>query len=108
MGQFSRNKGKRGERELAQELRRLGFPEARRSQQYCGSATSADVIGVPGLHLEVKRTESLSLYTALDQAIQDSEGSSDIPVVVHRRNNKPWVAILPLDDFAKIYNSNAG
>lgn len=79
MGKFSRNKGKRGELELALKLRELGFPDVHRSQQYCGSAASADILGLPGIHAEVKRTENLSLYTAYAQATQDTENAEDMP-----------------------------
>ena len=105
MGKASHDKGKRGELELTHELQRLGFNTAHRSQQYCGSASSADVLGVPGAHIECTRTEKLSLYAAYGQAIRDSSGSSDIPVVMHRRNNRPWLVIMGLDDWSKLYQA---
>ena len=105
MGKTSREKGKRGELELVHELQRLGFPDAHRSQQYCGSASSADVLGLPGIHIECKRIEKLSLYNAYGQAVRDSAGSTDIPVVMHRQNNRPWLVIMSLDDWAKLYQA---
>lgn len=103
MGKLSRNKGKRGELELALKLRELGFPDTHRSQQYCGSAASADVLGLPGIHAEVKRTEKLSLYAAYAQAMRDAENTVDIPTVFHRRNGKPWLVSMSLEDWAKLY-----
>lgn len=103
MGKASRNKGKRGELELSHELQHLGFQAAHRSQQYCGTNSSADVTGLPGIHIECKRTESLSLYSAYEQAAKDSVGSSDIPVVMHRRSRRPWLVIMSLNDWAKLY-----
>ena len=47
MGKTQREKGKRGERELAGVFREYGY-DARRGQQYCGAAGNADVIGLPG------------------------------------------------------------
>lgn len=105
MGKTSREKGKRGELELVHELQRLGFPDAHRSQQYCGSASSADVLGLLGIHIECKRIEKLSLYNAYGQAVRDSAGSTDIPVVMHRQNNRPWLVIMGLDDWAKLYQA---
>ena len=97
----SRDKGARGERELADELRRLFGVEARRGQQYCGGADSPDVItDFDGVHLEVKRTERLSIYPAMKQAINDAGGK--IPVVCHRQNNKEWLAIVRLSDLQKL------
>ena len=103
MGKFSRNKGARGERELAAKLRELGIKDAYRSRQYCGSASSADVLGIPGIHAEVKRCEQLSLYKAYEQAVRDSSGTEDIPTVFHRRNGKPWLVIMTVEDWAMLY-----
>ena len=49
----SRNKGAAGEREVAGILRGYGYKKARRGQQYCGSNGDADVVGLPGIHIEV-------------------------------------------------------
>ena len=101
MSKFSRDKGKRGEREIAMVLREHGF-EARRGQQYCGANGDADVIGVPGLHIEVKRTEKFRMYEALDQARNDAR-EDELPVVFTRKNNCDWVACLRLDDFMELF-----
>lgn len=96
-------KGKVGERELAKFFREHGFSDARRGQQYQGSADSPDVVGLPGHHVECKRVEALSLYAAYDQAVRDS-GPGDVPLVAHRKDGtphhpKPWLAILSLEDY---------
>ena len=101
MGKKSRDKGKRGERELAGILRDYGF-DARRGVQYCGGADSPDVMGLPGVHIEVKRTESLRLYDALAQSKADA-AEEEMPVVIHRRNDCEWVVIQPLADWIKLY-----
>lgn len=101
MGRMSRNKGKTGERELANILKEHGY-DARRGQQFCGANGDADVVGLPGIHIEVKRTESLSLYPALEQAGSDAR-EGEIPVVFHRRNHKRWVAIMELENFLNLY-----
>ena len=104
MAKNSKRKGKVGELELARKLREYGY-DARRTVQYNGKEEEgqADLLGLPGVHIECKRTESLRLYDAINQAKRDSENSGNIPVVFHRKNNCEWVAILPLDDFMKIY-----
>lgn len=101
MSKFSRDKGKRGEREVALILREHGF-EARRGQQYCGANGDADVVGVPGLHIEVKRTEKFRMYEALDQARNDAR-EDELPVVFTRKNSCDWVACLRLDDFMELF-----
>lgn len=96
----SREKGKRGERELATTLRGYGYG-TRRGQQYCGANGDADVVGLPGIHIECKRVERLNLDDAMAQAKADAKG--DIPVVMHRKNNGEWRATMSLADFMKIY-----
>jgi len=97
-----RSKGKSGELEVAAMLRRWGFAEARRGQQYSGSPESPDVKGGPaGWHIEVKRTERLSAYAALEQAIRDA-GDDERPVVLHRRSRSQWLAIMPADEWLRL------
>lgn len=100
MSKASREKGKRGEREVASLLREYGY-DARRGQQYHGGADSPDVVGLKGVHIEVKRTERLDLYGALSQSKADA--GEDMPVVIHRRNNSEWVVIQPFKDWIKLY-----
>ena len=101
MGKMSRDKGKRGEREVATELQKLFGITARRGVQYRGGAGSPDVIAdIPGVHIEVKRCERLSLYPAMKQAVDDAGGS--IPIVCHRQNSKEWLVVVRLDDLPKL------
>lgn len=101
MGAMSRRKGQRGELEAAAELRRLFGVEARRGRQYCGCDEAPDLkTAIPQLHFEVKRVEALRLYQALGQAIVDA--GANVPVVLHRANGKPWVAIVKLDDLPRL------
>ena len=99
----SRAKGAAGEREFRDELRKRGYGGARRGQQYEGSSESPDVIcaELSEFHFEVKRVEAGNLYKWLEQAKTDAPARA-IPVVVHRRNHKEWVAILPLSDFLNL------
>ena len=104
----SRQKGKRGELEVAHILQGYGY-ECRRSQQYCGYADGdADVIGLPPIdgkpvHIEVKRVERINIDTCMEQAIRDSK-DGEIPTVWHRRNNKPWYITMRLEDWMNMYH----
>lgn len=101
MGKMSKDKGKVGEREVAELIRSYGF-EARRGQQNRGGPGTPDVIhSIPNVHVEVKRTETLSLYKALEQAISDADGS-EVPVVFHRRSRHQWVVILDAENFLEL------
>ena len=102
MGLRSRNKGKRGEREAAAEIRRIFRTEASRGRQFSGSDESPDIVtAIDGVHFEVKRVESFRLFPALAQAMADA-GQEKVPVVLHRANNQPWVAIVRLDDLPNL------
>ncbi len=105
MGKSSRDKGKRGERELANALREYGF-DSRRGVQYHGGADSPDVTGLPGVHIECKRTEALRLYDALEQSARDA-APGEMPVVMHRKNGGEWVVIQPLSDWIRLYRQGS-
>lgn len=97
----SRNKGAAGERELAAKLRGYGY-KCRRGQQYSGVNGDADVVGLPGIHIECKRVERLNLSEAVKQAVRDAK-ASETPAVFHRKNREDWLVTLRLDDFMKMY-----
>lgn len=102
MAKNGRQKGAAAEREFAHVLKSYGA-EARRGVQYSGSLGSPDVVcdSMPTIHFEVKRVEKFYLYKSLEQAIGDSAGQK-MPVVVHRQNNQPWVAVLRIEDFMQL------
>ena len=100
----SKQKGARGERELAKVLRAHGF-ETRRGQQYCGANGDADVIGLPNIHIECKRVERLNLYDAMAQSKSDAK-QDEIPVVMHRKDKYDWLVTMSLDDFMKMYKES--
>lgn len=101
LGRKSREKGKRGEREVAGILREHGYPEARRGVQYSGRTGAADVIGLPGWHIEVKRVEHFDLMSAAAQAERDAR-DGERWVIFHRPSRKPWIAVLPEQTFKEI------
>jgi len=108
MGKLSRNKGKRGEREAAKRLSELLGVRFHRTAQFKGNHNAADIDAANGnrLHLEIKRTERLRLYEALAQASDDSN-DDQVPIVLHRPNRCPWVAIVYLDDLTRLVDAVA-
>ena len=92
----SRTKGKRGELELAQLLRSQGHLRARRGQQYSGVNGDADVVGVKGIHIEVKRQEKVNDEKWIRQA-EDDARKGEIPVVIYRRNHEQWKLLIRQD-----------
>ena len=105
MGLFSRNKGKRGEREWASMCRDHGY-NAKRTAQNCGKTGDAgDVEGLPGLHQEVKRVEHLNLRDAMEQSIHDAEaeGKGMLPIVAHKKNRLGWLVTMRAEDWFELY-----
>lgn len=97
----SRQKGKRGEIEFSHKLRDYGY-EARRGVQYNGADGSADVVGLPGIHCEVKRVERLNIEDAMAQSKRDAR-EGELPAVFHRKNHCEWLVTMRLDDWIQLY-----
>lgn len=105
MGKTSRNKGKEGEREFARLCRQFGY-DAHRTAQYRGNTGAAgDVEGLPGIHVEVKRTENLKAWAYMDQSSHDAAAAQkgEIPIVAWRKNNYPWLVLIGIEDFMQLY-----
>lgn len=98
----SKNKGKRYELELARDFRMEGYPNVRRSAQYCGANGDADVVGLPHIHVEAKHVERLNLRDAMDQAVRDAK-DGELPAVFHRKNHCETLVTMRMADWFKIY-----
>ena len=97
----SRAKGKRGELALVRRLREYGF-DVRRGQQFSGANGDADVVGLPGIHMECKWVEKLNIWDAYDQANRDAK-RGEIPIVCHKKNGTKWLVSMDLDDWLEMY-----
>ena len=102
----SREKGARFERTLAKKLKEYGY-DARRGQQYCGANGDADVVGLPGIHIEAKAVEHLNIYSAMEQAMNDKK-DDEVPAVFHKKNRKPILVTMKLEDWIDLYEKAGG
>lgn len=93
----SRSKSSRGHRELASVFRREGFPQAT-----CVRGM-LDKKALPGLSVEVRRTQRLRLDEAMAAAA--ATGGNQIPLVAHRSDRHPWRVTLSLQDFLPLYRA---
>lgn len=100
----SKKKGAAGERELSNKLKEYGF-NTRRGQQYCGVNGDADVVGLPGIHIECKRVERLNIYDAIGQAKVDAK-EEEMPTVFHRKDRCEWLVTMRLEDWIKLYKES--
>ncbi len=96
----SRDKGARGEREFAALCRAEGYDGCRRGQQYNG-IEGEDVVGLPYMHVEVKRVEKLNIDKAMAQSMQDCSGK--IPIVAHRKDRCSWLITMKAEDWFMLF-----
>ena len=107
MGRSSQRKGRAGEIELANILERCGIKAAPGPPLNYG--TVPDVIGIDGIHAEVKRVERLNVPAAMEQSIRDSEKFQDgVPALFHRRNRGKWLVTMRLGDWVQMYSRWGG
>ncbi len=99
----SKAKGARFERSLASKFREYGY-DARRTAQYCGNTgDAADVVGLPGIHIEAKHQEQMRLYEWMSQAKRDAAGKGNLPAVFHKKNNAEILVTMTLEDWMNLY-----
>jgi hypothetical protein len=101
-GRASQRKGRQGEIELSKIFQEYGYPVE--PGQAVSFGSTPDLVGLPGIHIEVKRVERLNVPEAMNQAIRDSERFHDgIPVLFHRRNRSMWLTTMRLTDWLSLY-----
>jgi Holliday junction resolvase len=92
-GKSARDKGARGERELAELLsNELGTMVKRKLGQ---ARDGGDDIQVGRFRIEVKRRETLAVEQWAKQ-VEAAAEPGDVPVVAFRRNGEPWRAVVPM------------
>lgn len=100
MGRGSREKGRRGEREIIDLLQpavddvcdAVGQPrfQLRRNQDQRFAAKQYDVIGLPWLAIEVKRQENLSGIGSWWRQLKAATRDKQVPVLFYRQSHRPW------------------
>ena len=106
MGKASQRKGAGGERELAALLRDNDYDAERGGSLTFGK--TPDIVGLPGIHIEVKRVERLNVPEAYQQAVKDAERFQDgTPALFHRRNRSTWLVTMAFDDWLNLYRGDS-
>ena len=101
MGKAQRDKGAAGERELAKILNENGIINAHRGYV---QFKQSDLIGVDGIHVEVKRQENTKIWEWIEQAKKEAIKRLDgIPVVFFRRNRSEWMTCQSLNTWILLY-----
>jgi len=112
----SRSKGQRGEREVrdilqkiiddvAKELKMEWAPEIKRNLMQSMEG-GHDLVGVPGLAVEVKYQENTQIDKWWKQTLAQAERENGIPVLIFRKSHAKWQvvmnALLPVGDAAPV------
>lgn len=102
MARKSQVKGRRGERELAALLQQHGYDVRPGEPMNCGE--EADLVGLPDIHIECKRAETLRLSEWMEQSERDAARFGDgAPAVFFRRSRSPWCVVMKLEDWLSLY-----
>ena len=106
MGKASQRKGRRGELELCRVLAGYGYDM--RPGRPASFGEEPDIVGLPGIHVEVKRRENVDISAALKQAQADAEKFGDgLPVVFTRGNRQSWRVVMDLSAFMALLEGRA-
>ena len=102
MGKSQQRKGRRAEIELSGILNSYGYMT--RPGVAVSFGKEPDVVGLDGVHVEVKRRENTDIPAALKQAAEDAERFGDgLPAVFFRGNRQKWRVIMELDSWLVMY-----
>jgi Holliday junction resolvase len=94
----SRQKGAAGEREVAAILREELELEIHRNWQQQAAEGGADLSGVPGWAIEIKRGKNIRLNEAWKQAAIQAARVKGKPVLIYRFDRQDWFAMMDLYD----------
>lgn len=106
MNRYNRTKGHSFERQIAKEMRELGWKDCITKRQARGgdwslSDDGRDLVGTPGLAIQTKRMAAYCSVTTIEEII-DYPKENEIRIVVTKANNKPTMCILPWEDLKKL------
>ncbi|MBR4472139.1 MAG: hypothetical protein IKS55_00730 [Oscillospiraceae bacterium] len=104
MSSAQQRKGRRAEFELAEILSGYGYDV--RPGRAVSFGKEADLVGLPGVHIESKRRESVDISAALRQARTDAGRFGDgAPAVFFRGNRQRWRVVMELDVWMSLYQA---
>jgi hypothetical protein len=97
-----RRKGLEGEREVAAVWRANGFDVRGLEGEGDHTVIRTTWRKMPlTIHSEVKRTETCRPWAWYEQASSEAPAGA-VPVVAFRRSKSPWLALIELEDLARL------
>lgn len=103
-GRAARRKGHQFERDVANAINEaLPGSLAKRglAQTRGGGAESSDVV-LEGYHVECKRHKRVGIGAAWRQAQQDSAGTANEPIVIHKDDREETLVTMTLDHWLEL------
>jgi hypothetical protein len=97
MGALSRNKGKRGEREVVAAFRDAGFSHVERDLK--DNQVDGDILNAPA-YTEVRWRETLSIPAWVRECIEKSRGRSW--ALWFRRSREPWCVVVSAEEYLNL------
>lgn len=105
-GKAARNRGANAERELANLIKKEWGYNVRRGYVF---QHESDMVGLDGIHPEIKRVEKLNIHGAMRQAIDEAKKRKDgLPTVFFRRDREEWLVCMRLADWINLYGKWRG
>lgn len=98
-GRSIRNKGLSFERQVANLLKEVGFPLARRNLEDIRECKKIDLSGTEPFAIQCKRGRQYAPMKVLETIVA---GDSHIPVLVTKADNQPIVAALYFADLLQL------
>ncbi len=92
-----RTKGASAEREVIQLLAPVIEPfgiELKRNLEQTRSG-GCDLVGIPGMAIEVKRQENLAINSWWSQTVRQALQRKEMPVLIFRQSRQRWKVCLP-------------
>ena len=100
-GKNNRRKGHQWERDLANELKKIGFPEACRHLEYqTHQARGYDLEGASPFKIQCKNSKTVPNFETVFEEIDAEE--FEFKVLAYKKPNKGKYAIMPMDDFLRL------
>jgi len=85
---YARSKGSQAEREVVNACERAGLVYAERAPRW-GAKDKGDIVGIPGVVIEVKNRKEMALAQWVDEAqVEAGHANADLGIVVHKRRGE--------------------
>jgi len=102
MGKSQREKGARGEREVANMFKIFGWHKAKRELSQYQQSSGRDLSGTQPFCVQVKNSNTVNISKAWEEALNSTEHAYPVPVLFVKKDGK-WFAVLEASDFFTYY-----